>query len=146
MRASSKFTIAIHICIYLDYSNDELVSSQTLAESVKTNPVVIRRLIGQLRRQGIVGSVAGAKGGFYLAKPVDQLTLWDIYLVVRDDEFFNKPKVNPDCVVSSNLAVLVDDIYSESEHSMKNSMEKVTVAQLTDKLSDILEGSPLNQC
>ena len=146
MRASSKFTIAIHICIYLDYGNDELVSSQTLAESVKTNPVVIRRLIGQLRRQGIVGSVAGAKGGFYLAKPVDQITLWDIYLVVRDDEFFNKPKVNPDCVVSSNLAVLVDDVYSESEHSMKNSMEKVTVAQLTDKLSDILEGSPLNQC
>lgn len=146
MRTSSKFTTAIHICIYLDYSNDQLVSSQTLAESVKTNPVVIRRLIGQLRRQGIVGSVAGAKGGFYLAKPVDQLTLWDIYLVVRDDEFFNKPKVNPDCVVSSNLAVLVDDVYSESEHSMKNSMEKVTVAQLTDKLSDILEGSPLNQC
>ncbi len=146
MRTSSKFTTAIHICIYLDYSNDQLVSSQTLAESVKTNPVVIRRLIGQLRKQGIVGSVAGAKGGFYLAKPVDQLTLWDIYLVVRDDEFFNKPKVNPDCVVSSNLAVLVDDVYSESEHSMKNSMEKVTVAQLTDKLSDILEGSPLNQC
>ena len=146
MRTSSKFTTAIHICIYLDYSNDQLVSSQTLAESVKTNPVVIRRLIGQLRRQGIVGSVAGAKGGFYLSKPVDQLTLWDIYLVVRDDEFFNKPKVNPDCVVSSNLAVLVDDVYSESEHSMKNSMEKVTVAQLTDKLSDILEGSPLNQC
>jgi len=146
MRASSKFTIAIHICIYLDYSNDQLVSSQTLAESVKTNPVVIRRLIGQLRRQGIVESVAGAKGGFYLAKPVDQLTLWDIYLVVRDDEFFNKPKVNPDCKVSSNLAVLVDEVYSESELSMKNSMEKVTVAQLTNKLSDILEGSPLDQC
>ena len=86
MRASSKFTTAIHICIYLDYSNDELVSSQTLAESVKTNPVVIRRLIGQLRKQGIVGSVAGAKGGFYLSKPVDKLTLSDIYLVVRDDE------------------------------------------------------------
>lgn len=146
MRASSKFTTAIHLCIYLDYSNDELVSSQTLAESVKTNPVVIRRLIGQLRKQGIVGSVAGAKGGFYLAKPVDKLTLWDIYLVVRDDEFFNKPKVNPDCKVSSNLAVLVDEVYSESELSMKNSMEKVTVAQLTDKLSDILEGSPLDQC
>jgi len=146
MRASSKFTTAIHLCIYIDCSNDELVSSQTLAESVKTNPVVIRRLIGQLRKQGIVGSVAGAKGGFYLAKPVDKLTLWDIYLVVRDDKFFNKPKVNPDCKVSSNLAVLVDEVYSESELSMKNSMEKVTVAQLTDKLSDILEGSPLDQC
>ena len=146
MQASSKFTVAIHICIYLDYSKEELVSSQTLAESVKTNPVVIRRLIGQLRENGIVGSVAGAKGGFYLAKPVDQLTLWDIYLTVRDDEFFNKPKVNPDCVVSSNLAVLVDDVYRESELSMKNRMEKVTVDQLTHKLVDILEGSPLNQC
>ena len=146
MQASSKFTVAIHICIYLDYSKDELVSSQTLAESVKTNPVVIRRLIGRLREQGIVGSVAGAKGGFYLAKPVDLLTLWDIYLAVRDDEFFNKPKVNPDCMVSSNLAVLTDDVYRESEFSMKNSMEKVTVAQLTHKLTDILEGAPLNQC
>ncbi len=146
MQASSKFTIAIHMCIYLEYSEQELVSSQTLAESVKTNPVVIRRLVGLLRKYGIVKSVTGSKGGFHLAKPVSKINLWDLYLAVRDDEFFHKPKVNPGCKVSSNLGILVDDVYGKAELSMKATLGKTTIDQLTDKLHQLLDGAPLTEC
>ncbi len=139
MQANSRFTIAIHICLFLKFKGEVLVSSQQIAESVKTNPVVIRRLVGNLRDTGIIKSVAGAKGGFLLNKPANKINLWDIYLAIRENDFFYKPKPNPECKVSSNLAVLVDDSYRQAELSMKTTLGKVTIADLNSRLDDILE-------
>jgi len=100
--------------------------------------VVVRRLISLLKKQGIIGSVAGAHGGFFLEKPADQITLWEIYLAVKEKEFFNRPKVNPDCVVSSNLEVLVHDAFTEAEMSMKRVLDKTTIATLSEDLKNIL--------
>ncbi len=146
MQASSKFTTAIHICIFLKHSGENLVSSQRLATSVKTNPVVIRRLIADLKEHRIIGSVNGAQGGFFLNRPIDKISLWDIYQAVRDKDFFHKPKVNPDCPVSSNLGFLVDDVYSAAELSMKAAMDSVTVDVLCDKLNQRLLDVKLAAC
>ncbi|HAS43842.1 MAG TPA: transcriptional regulator [Microscillaceae bacterium] len=141
MQANGRFTIAIHICIFMQIKGEgTLISSQTLAESVKTNPVVIRRIVSKLRDNEIVGSVAGAKGGFFLKRPAQKITLWDIYQAVRDTDLFYKPKkVNPECVVSSNLSFLVDDVYSEAELSMRAALEPVSVADLSAKLNTITD-------
>jgi len=117
-----------------------------LAESVKTNPVVIRRLVADLKSAGIIESVAGARGGFYLGRDIEAITLSDIYLAVRDKEFFNKPKVNPDCLVSSNLGFLVDDVYSKAELSMKQTLDKVTIRELCHKLAHHIEDEKLAAC
>ena len=140
MQSSSKFTVAIHICLFLKFKDQDLVSSQQIAESVNTNPVVIRRMIGCLRENGIVGSVAGSKGGFFLKRPAEKITLWEIYNCVKDNDLFNKPKSNPDCVVSSNLSQLVEEAYHSAENSMQPVLEKTTIDQLNHKLSDIVQG------
>lgn len=139
MQSNGRFTIAIHLCIYLQFKGEELVSSQQIAKSVDTNPVVIRRLVGRLREKNIIGSVSGAKGGFYLTRPAKDITLWDIYQAVKDQSFFYKPQSNPECPVGSNLSHLVDQIYSEAELSMESVLGKVSVDQLNNKLDTILE-------
>ncbi|MTI22653.1 Rrf2 family transcriptional regulator, partial [Fulvivirga sp. RKSG066] len=131
-------TTAVQICIFLQHMPDQVLSSTAIAKSVKTNPVVIRRLIQELRDHGIIASNSGPKGGFFLAKDADEITLWDIYLATRDEEFFKPPKVNPDCVVSSNLKVLVHDIFGEAENSMKQVLEQSTIAQLNANLENLL--------
>ena len=107
MRASSNFVKAIHITLFLHMKEGELKSSTQLAESVDTNPVVIRRLVALLRKAGIVGSVAGAKGGFYLAKNPKDIDLWMIYQAVKEEQLFARPKVNENCDISCNLELLV---------------------------------------
>jgi Rrf2 family protein len=139
MRADSQFTTAIHICIFIHFKERSNISSQTIAESVKTNPVVIRRLISKLRNHGIIKSNVGSGGGFSLNKPADQITLWNIYLAVREKQFFRKPPPNPDCKVSSNLAALVDDTFLQSELAMQAPLAKVNIAELTDQLRGILQ-------
>ena len=141
MQASSNFVKAIHICLYLDLKPGELKSSTELAESVDTNPVVIRRLIALLKKGGVVDSVAGARGGFKLAKAPGNITLWDIYLSVREEQFFNRPKVNKDCGISCNLEYLIHDTFDAAEQSMKTELIKVNISQLSSGMSEILDNS-----
>jgi len=117
---------------------EEVLASTTIAKSVDTNPVVIRRLIQELRDYGIVESISGAKGGFALAKKASDISLWDIYEATKDEEFFKRPKVNPDCVVSSHLKILVHDVFGDAESSMKKVLEKTTIADLNSNLEKIL--------
>ncbi len=138
MRASTKYATAVQICIFLKHMPDQVLSSTTIAKSVKTNPVVIRRLIHELRAHGIIDSTSGIKGGFYLAKEASEISLWDIYVATRDEEFFKRPKVNPDCVVSSNLKVLVHDAFNGAEQAMKSQLEYTSIADLSSKLVDII--------
>jgi len=116
----------------------DVVSSAKLADSVDTNPVVIRRLIKDLKDHGIVVSLSGSRGGFALAKPADEITLWDVYKATREEEFFKQPKVNPDCIVSSNLKVLIHDVFGEAEESMRKPLQSKTISQLDARLNDIL--------
>ena len=54
MSGNSRFPVAVHVMAALAYRDGEALPSPLLAESVKTNPVVIRRLVAQLRRAGLV--------------------------------------------------------------------------------------------
>ncbi len=141
MQANAKFTLAIHVCLYLQFRCEKLLPSQEIAESVDTNPVVIRRLMADLRKAGIVGSVAGKQGGFYLSKSPGQITLWDLYQAVNDRDLFHRPKPNPECPVSSNLMQLVKEPFMAAELSMKPALEKVTIADLNGKLDTILQSA-----
>lgn len=92
----------------------------------------------QLLENGIVQSTGGAKGGFSLTRKAENITLWDIYMATREEEFFKRPKVNPDCVVSSNLKLLVHDVFDEAEQSMKKVLAGKTITDLDKKLIKIL--------
>ena len=49
MTASSRFPVATHILVALHWNEGTLISSEQLAETVNTNPVVIRRVLGVIR-------------------------------------------------------------------------------------------------
>lgn len=137
MQASANFTKAIHICIYI-HLKGKLIPSSELAESLKTNPVVVRRLISILKEHKIMGSISGSRGGFYLFKAAKDISLWDVFVATKEEEFFNRPKVNHECIVSSNLSGLLFDAYHKAEDSMKPALDKVSIATLTNRLNKII--------
>ncbi len=57
---NSRLAVAIHILSLI--SKDERASSDMIAGSVNTNPVVVRRTISQLKKAGILTSRAGVPG------------------------------------------------------------------------------------
>lgn len=70
MQISSRFTLAVHVIICIDtFKNDYKVTSDFLASSTNVNPVIIRRLLGQLKNAGFV-EVARGSGGASVQTPI----------------------------------------------------------------------------
>ena len=57
MAANSRLTIAVHALAWLALAQrqgHDVLTSDQVAASVNTNPVIIRRCLGELRRAGLV--------------------------------------------------------------------------------------------
>ena len=145
MAYNSQYNVAIHICVYMQHGGREHYPSQAIADSVGTNPVVIRRLISRLKEGGIVGSIAGAGGGFYLQKPAKDINLWEIYQIMQEKDLFHQPKVNGECPVSCNMWTVVEDTFKKAELAMKPVLSKVTIAELAQNMHTCIEEWKINQ-
>ena len=142
MQITSRFTIAVHIITCIDYFKEEQkVTSEFLAGSVGANPVIIRTVISRLKAAGIVITSQGSSGAS-LAKPLDQITFYDIYKALDCiDEtglFHFHENPNPQCPVGKNIHALLDDKLKGIQTAMENEMKKYTIADLRTGLQDIL--------
>ena len=118
MQISSRFTIAVHVLICIEtFKNDYKVTSDFLASSVNVNPVVIRRLLQQLKKAGIINVKRGS-GGADIKKRLDEITLLDVYNAVEcveDGRLFHfHESPNERCPVGKNIHALLDVRLEES--------------------------------
>ena len=142
MQISSRFTIGLHILTAIDiFHNDYKVTSEFLAGSIQTNPVVVRRILGQLKKAGLIESSQGV-AGITIPKPLDQITFYDVYTAVEPVEegdlfrFHDSP--NPDCPVGRNIHRLLDGKLREIQNAMEEKMRRYTLADLHDGLDEVL--------
>ncbi len=137
MKTSSRFTVAVHILSVIALSGIVLCTSEYIAGSVNTNPVVIRRLIGKLKAAGIVGVHSGA-GGAYLQRKLSDITLFDVYKAVErvdDGELFQFHETsNPDCPIGANIQGVLELILLPAQSAMEQNLANVTMEDLTSKL------------
>ncbi|MGL4987585.1 MAG: Rrf2 family transcriptional regulator [Treponemataceae bacterium] len=137
MKITSRFTIAIHtlLCIHL-FQEKYKTTSEFIAKSVNVNPVIIRRIVGQLKNAGILTVFAGT-GGCKLAKNLTDITLFDIYKTVDcvDKGLFNfHENPNPQCVVGKNIHSLLDAVLETAEKTLENNLSQTSLATLAENL------------
>jgi len=142
MAANSKFAVATHILAVLGYFLENtqdpmrrcggLVSSEVVASSVNTNPVVVRKILSQLAKAGLVETQLGKHGGVKLAKPVDQVFLLDIYVAVGESPFFllNPNDPNPLCPVSSKINSIIQPVFDTLGDTVKKQLGSVSLKML----------------
>ena len=132
MPTSSRFATAVHILTLLAYQRDEAVTSDYIAASVNTNPVVIRRLLRALAAGGLVSSVPGTAGGSRLARRPEDITLLDAYAAVEDEALFGRhaQQPNPNCPVGGRIADLLTPRFDAASDAMRRSLERTTIASL----------------
>lgn len=83
MQISSRFTIAIHMLTCMEtFKEDYKITSDFLASSINVNPVIIRRILSQLRDAGMI-EVKRGTGGASVVKPLSEITFLDVYQAVE---------------------------------------------------------------
>lgn len=134
MQISSRFTIAIHIFACIDtFHNEYKITSDFLASSVNVNPVIIRKLLSQLKSAGLV-TVQRGSGGASIAKALDEITFLDIYNAVEcigNGELFHfHENPNQKCPVGRNIHNVLDSKLLKIQKAMENEMQKITLKEI----------------
>lgn len=137
MSGNSRFAVAAHVLTALAYEATGSLSSPQLAGSVRTNPVVIRRLVAMLQRAGLVEARAGKAGGVRLARRPESITLLDVFRAVEGGSPFvlpDKPE-NKACAVSCSMKRSLASVLAETDRAMSKSLEKVRISDLVGEVS-----------
>ena len=135
MQISSRFTIAVHILICIDVFGDtETETSESLSGSIGAHPVVIRRILGQLRRAGLIRVMRGREGGAYLVRPLSEITLADVFHAVEslggDTLFSFHENPNPACPVGRSIHTILDARLAAIQRAMERTMEEIRLADV----------------
>ncbi len=143
MQITSRFTVALHVFACVEaLKNQRRATSELLAESVGTNPVVIRKLLSQLSKAGLI-VVARGTGGVEIVKPLSQITFYDVYRAVEpfegDSLFHFHERPCPECPVGRNVHKLLDVKLETIQRAMEEEMKRHTIAELVANLRGLLE-------
>ncbi|EFL13022.1 Rrf2 family transcriptional regulator [Streptomyces sp. C] len=136
MSASSRMTVATHTLTWMarvcPRRPGGIVTSEQIAASVNTNPVVIRRTLGSLRDAGLVESRRGQGAGWRLARTPESITLRDVHLAVEPEPLIplHSSPPNRKCPVAQGIPAVLREVYDRAEEAMKAELAAVTVADV----------------
>lgn len=138
MQISSRFTIAIHILTCVEVFGEEYkITSDFLASSIRVNPVIIRKILSQLRNAGLI-EVARGTGGTKITRPAGEITLYDVYEAVDLLEegmlFHFHENPNPVCPVGRNIHKALDEKLECIQTAMEDEMRRFTIADVVDQI------------
>jgi Rrf2 family protein len=134
---NSRFTVALHVLCLLAHQPAQPLTSEFIAGSVNTNPVVIRRILATLRKAGLVKSRPGVAGGWELVGQPSAITLGRVYQLIRPGTVFalhtNKP--NPRCPIGKNVQQGLLGHYRKAQAALEHELARATIAGV---LHDVL--------
>ena len=133
MQISSRFTMAIHMFACIDTFSDQKMTSDFMAASIGTNPVIVRKILQQLKAAGLI-EVARGTGGVTITRPLEQITFLDVYKAVEcapDEELFHfHENPNQKCPVGKNIHHVLDKRLLEVQKAMEEKLSEMTLADV----------------
>jgi Rrf2 family protein len=131
MKKSTTFSDMLHVLLHLAHST-EPATSMSLAKAMRTNPVVVRRTMAGLRKQGLVISEKGHGGGWQLSCNLKKVTLFDVYKAVGSPTMLaiGNRMDSPDCLIEKAVNIATNDAFTEAEKTLIKKLRKTTLLEL----------------
>jgi Rrf2 family transcriptional regulator, repressor of oqxAB len=134
-----RFPTALQIMLSLALAHEEgvpMLTSSQLAVGVGSVASLVRKLLAQLAKDGLVTGVAGRSGGVRLARPASAITLAEIYRsVMQGGPLWSARKDIPHrCIVSTHMDDFFSELTSDAETAMLVSLSSKTLASSLRKM------------
>ena len=129
MKRSSRLSLALHALVHLHKQPDEAMTSTTLARCLMTNPVVVRRVLGELREAGIVAATKGHDGGWRLLRPAAEISLRQVYTAMGESLLIRTESDPGDiaCGIVRTVNFVMGDFLADAEALLAARLEQVSL-------------------
>lgn len=133
MRNDTRLSRMLHTLIHMA-RHEQPATSDTLAQMLSTNPVVVRRTMALLKEQGYVRSEKGHRGGWMLAKPLAEITLLDIHQALGSSSIFaiGLATDHPECLVERAVNNALIEAFDAAQALLLTRLRSITLQQLAD--------------
>lgn len=131
---NTRFATVIHILTLLASEPDKWLSSEWLAGSIGINPVIVRKELILLNNLGITTSQKGKSGGVRLLRNSEDISLADIYQVVKNSDILGKKNnnTNPRCIVGKQINDVLGKLFDETDALVYHYLKDRTLKEFTD--------------
>jgi len=133
MKVSSRFRYGLRLLVDLaaNYQKGPILLKD-IARCEKISKKYLEQIVITLRTAGLIGATRGARGGYFLIKPPDEIKLTDIYKILEG------PYAPVDCLKNPDICTMIETcptrkLWIELEKSIKRIFEEKTLAELVRK-------------
>ena len=131
---NTQFAVAVHVLTMLGAQPEDVLSSEVMAESVGSNPVHVRRILGRLRQAAIVESRPGVNGGWRLCRPRGEITLADVWRAVQgEDPVLGLHGANPDCPAGQRIQRALGALDRRAAEAVEAELGTTTICDLVEE-------------
>lgn len=133
MRNDTRLSRMLHVLIHMA-RHDQPATSDTIAQMLSTNPVVVRRTMALLKKEGYVRSEKGHRGGWSLAKPLAEMTLLNIHQALGSSSLFaiGLSTDHPQCLVEQAVNAALTEAFDAAQALLIERLGSVTLEQLAN--------------
>ncbi|MEO1525109.1 MAG: Rrf2 family transcriptional regulator [Planctomycetota bacterium] len=122
--------VGLHIVGFLTARQGQPLTSEVLAETYGTSPVVVRRVSAKLCRAGLIETRRGIGGGSLLTRDPSKINLRQVYEAIADRPELLGRHPGEESGAAKVLAEYINEIYDEAEEALMRKLESVTVKQM----------------
>ena len=129
MRISAKADYAVRAATELAAAKDGPTKGDAIARAQDIPLRFLENILGDMRQAGLVRSQRGAEGGYWLAKPAEEISVADIMRAV-DGPLASVRGQRPEEVDYTGAAEQLQRVWIAVRHNLRAVVENVTVADL----------------
>ncbi len=139
MKYSTKVSDAVHIMAFIALNPAGSLTSEKIAESIRTNPGCVRQLMSLLRKYGLLISIKGHPKPSLTKLPSD-ITLLDIYKAVEGEKslLHLDTHTNPECGVGIHIQLALQDYFDQVQKCAEEEMQKITLQDILNRYQEKL--------
>jgi Rrf2 family protein len=129
MRVSAKVDYAIRAAAELAYAESGPVKGERVAQAQGIPLKFLENILLELRHHGLVQSQRGAEGGYWLARPAEDISLAEVIRAV-EGPLANVRGTRPESLAYEGTAEPLRDVWIAVRASLRSVLEQVTLADL----------------
>jgi Rrf2 family protein len=129
MRVSAKADYAVRAAIELAVAGDGPIKGERIAQAQDIPLKFLENILLELRHAGLVRSQRGAEGGYWLARPAEEITLAEVIRSV-EGPIANVRGEGPQDVEYKGSAAPLKEVWIAVRANLRSVLEAVTVADV----------------